>query len=273
MKVDIAGVLVDNITKQQSIERIDDFVKSGSPHYVVTPYSEFIVFAQRDSKYKEALNSADLSLPDGVGILWAAKYLSLAPGYDFLKLKLSLFRLLLSPAYGRTIIKERVVGSHLIWDIAKLASDKNYAISLIGGKGTVAAQTAFELKKKFPNLKVPLALSDKAFDDKIVSEINESNSDILLIAYSPPKQEIWLAENIKKLKVKVAVGLGGTFDYVAHKRLPAPGILHNLGLEWFWRLITQPWRLGRMWNALPVFIWTVYKYKLITINYGSRSKN
>jgi N-acetylglucosaminyldiphosphoundecaprenol N-acetyl-beta-D-mannosaminyltransferase len=95
----------------------------------------------------------------------------------------------------------------------------------------------------------------------VIKEINDSNSDILLIAYSPPKQEQWLYENIQKLNVKMAMGLGGTFDYIAGKQVLPPNFMHQMGLEWLWRLITQPWRIKRIWNAVPVFIWKIYKYK------------
>ncbi|MBI2355756.1 MAG: WecB/TagA/CpsF family glycosyltransferase [Candidatus Doudnabacteria bacterium] len=256
-KIDIAGVLVDNISKTETINKIDEFVKSGQPHYLVTPYSELIVFAQTNEKYKDALNKADLSLPDGIGILWAAKYLSSAGHY----LLTSLLAIVFNPIYIRSVIKEQVRGSELIWDIARLASEKNYSLALVGGRVSVSALAANQLKSKFPDLKINLIVSGNVFDDQLAGEIAASNSDILLIAYSPPEQEMWLSETLARLNVKAAVGLGGTFDYIAGKRLMAPGLMHNLGLEWLWRLITQPWRLPRMWNAVPVFIWKVYKWK------------
>ncbi len=237
MKIDIAGVLVDNITNSESVKKIDEFVMSGRPHYIVTPYSEMIVFAQNDPRYRDILNHAALSLPDGIGILRAAKYLG-------------------------SEIRERVTGRKLIYDIAKLSEAKGYSIAMVGGHDNVAQLAAAALKKQFPNLKINLAISDRPFDDKILAEINDSKSDILLIGYSPPKQEIWLAQNISKLGVKVGIGLGGTFDYLAGKRFTPPNLVHYMGLEWLWRLVTQPWRIGRMWNAVPVFIWTVYKYKI-----------
>ncbi|MBX4191722.1 MAG: WecB/TagA/CpsF family glycosyltransferase, partial [Candidatus Doudnabacteria bacterium] len=142
-------------------------------------------------------------------------------------------------------------------------------LALIGGEENVAAQAAYELKKNFSNLRINLALSGRPFDDKIVDEIAASNSDILLIAYSPPKQEKWIAQNLEKLNVKLAIGLGGTFDYIAKKRPSAPKFVHYMGLEWLWRLITQPWRAGRIWNAVPLFSFKVFNYK----RNASRSKN
>ncbi len=266
MKVDIAGVAVDALTKSEALEEVDSFLKSSNSHLAVTVYSEFIVFAHRHPEYRKVLNSADLSLADGFGILWAAKYLSQPRSnwlVELIRLKLSLVRALFDKKDFKTIIPEVITGSRLIWDLAKLAEERGYSMALVGGEDSVAAQTGYELKLKFPNLKVNLALSGGVpFDDKTVREIAESNSDILLIAYSPPKQEMWLAENLNQLNMKLAIGVGGTFDYIAGKRAPAPDFMHRLGLEWFWRLITQPWRIKRIWNAVPVFIWTVYKYKL-----------
>jgi N-acetylglucosaminyldiphosphoundecaprenol N-acetyl-beta-D-mannosaminyltransferase len=265
MKVDVAGVLIDNLSLAETIAKIDQMIAAGVPSYVVTPYSELVVFADKNPDYRQVLNSASLSLPDGIGILWAARYLNLHSVnsfHAFWQLIASLVRLLVNPASALAVFKERVVGSHFIWDLAKLASEKKYSLSLAGGSDAVAAQTANELKTRYPNLAVKLALSGLPFDEKLVREIAATRSDILLIAYSPPRQEIWLQENLNKLNVKLALGLGGTFDYIAGKRLPAPHFLHYMGLEWLWRLLTQPWRIKRIWNAVPVFIWTIYKHKI-----------
>lgn len=257
MRVDVAGVKITNISRQEAIEEVSKIVRSDKSGYIVTPYSELVVFALKHSAYKNILNNSVLSLPDGIGILWSAKYLS------SMKVGLwrSLFAIIFDRAYIRSVIKERISGSEFIYDIAKLAAEKNYSLSLVGGSNNVAAQSAHELKKLFPNLNIKLALSGRPFDEKIVQEINQSDSDILAICYSPPKQEMWLAQNLDKLGVRVAIGLGGTFDYLAKKRLMAPKFMRLAGLEWLWRVITQPWRLARIWNAVPVFIWEIYKYK------------
>jgi N-acetylglucosaminyldiphosphoundecaprenol N-acetyl-beta-D-mannosaminyltransferase len=269
MKTDIAGVLIDNLSKQEVLDKVTNLVHSTDSGYVVTPYSEMIVFAMRDEKYKQVLNNAVISVPDGIGILWAGKYLSLKEGGRVIGgvreigvLIWTLLAIPLNPTYIRSVIKERITGSRLIFDIAKLAADNGYSISLVGGQDNVAQVAGEKLKKLHPNLKVNLAISDREFNAQTTQEIADSDSDILLIAYSPPRQEMWLAENIQNLNVSVAIGLGGTFDYLAGKRPPAPEFLHFLGLEWLWRLITQPHRWKRMWNAVPVFVWKVYRYKV-----------
>lgn len=261
MRIDIAGVQVDNITVSETLQKIKDFVRSGQPHYVVTTYSEFVVEGQRNEKYRQVLNNADLSVPDGIGILWAAKYLS-EGGKNIFSWLISLASIVFAPNSLRTVIKEQVTGRELVWDISRLAVDQGFSLALVGGEDSIAAQAAYELKKRFPGLKINLAVSGGyPFDEKTVREISQSNSDILLIAYQAPKQEIWIAENLQNLNVKVAIGLGGTFDYLAGKRPVAPKIMHKMGFEWLWRLITQPWRLKRIWKAVVGFSWIVFKYK------------
>ncbi len=257
MRVDVAGVFVDSFSKSEILSELDKTVYMDKSVYWVTPYSELIVLAQKNPAYKQALNDAAVSLPDGIGILWAAKYLS-SPSVGLWQ---TLFAIIFNRLFIRSVIREQISGSQLIYDIAKLASEKNYSISLVGGTGNVAAQSAYELKKLYPNLNIKLALSGRPFDNHLVQEIAATNSDILFIAYSPPRQEFWLRENIQKLNVKLAIGLGGTFDYLSGKRPSAPKFMRVLGLEWLWRLVTQPWRLRRIWNAVPVFIYKIYKFK------------
>jgi N-acetylglucosaminyldiphosphoundecaprenol N-acetyl-beta-D-mannosaminyltransferase len=265
MKINVAGVLIDSISKNQAIESIGGLLSDGGRHYLVTPYSEQIVFALRDEEYKQVLNRADLVLPDGIGILWASKFLSgrrRNSVSEFFYWLLTLFAIIFNPKSVRTVIKEQVTGRILVYDIASLAQSRGYSLALAGGLGNVAAQASYELKKLYPNLKINLALSGRPFDEKIVKEISESNSDILLLAYSPPKQEKWIAQNLADLNVKLAVGLGGTFDYLAKAKRPAPYFLHIMGLEWLWRLVAEPSRARRMWNAVPVFAFKILKYKL-----------
>ena len=272
IRVNIAGVLIDKISKPNTLTKIDELIRSGQPHYGVTPYSEIIGFAIQDKKYAEVLNQADLSLPDGIGILWAAKFLSL-PGGGLRSLWQIVYTgaaIIFNPKYIRSVITEQITGRELVYDIAQLAAEKNYSLTLVGGRANVAEQSAVELKKIYPGLNIKLAVSSRPFDQAMVSEISQANSDILLVAYSPPRQELWIAQNLQKLNCRFAIGLGGTFDYVAGIKPLAPNFWHYIGIEWLWRLITQPHRLKRIWRAVPVFIWQIYRYKLTQQN-GFRS--
>lgn len=270
-KTEIAGVMVDNLSKGQALENIAEFVRSGRPHYIVTAYSEFVVFAKRLPEYKQALNEADLCLADGIGILWAAKYLSIPLSWPtrFLKFvqaiiqaKYSLLSLFFFPVFVRTAIKEQISGSRFVWDLAELCATQGFSLALVGGFDGVAEKAEECLKQKFPNLAVKLSISDINFDQGLVDMIAAADSDILLVAYQPPKQELWLKQNLDHLNVRMAMGVGGTFDYLASKRRPSPEIFVKLGLEWFWRLLTQPWRIKRIWNATVVFIWIIILYKV-----------
>lgn len=264
-RVDVLGVQVDNVTKPEALERIRGFVLSGKPHYGVTVYSEFIVEAQGNLQYRQALNAADLSLADGVSVLWAARFLSLpkrgaaATAWAWLA---TLASVALAPQSVRTVIREKVTGSRLIWDIAEMAAREGFSIALAGGVGGVAPAVADKLRRKFPALRVTMAESDRPFDHAMAQRIAASNSDILLVAYQAPKQEFWIAQNLNQLNVKFAVGLGGTFDYVSGLRRESPAWMHHLGLEWLWRLVTQPWRARRIWRAVPVFSFLTLQHKL-----------
>lgn len=269
--IEILGVKIDNISKIEALNTLDNFILGDSPKLITTVYSEFIVFSQKDSEYFNVLNSAGLSLPDGIGIIWAAKYLNLPLFFRNRWLKIiqafwqvfyTLCAIIFAPKYIHSVIPEQISGSEFIFDICKLAQEKKYSLALYGGNNGVAKITKNILIEKYPNLKINLAQSDKPFDLTAISTIAQSNSDILIIAYSPPKQEKWLSWNLQKLNIKACIGLGGTFDYIAKKRPYRPNFMHSMGLEWLWRLITQPYRLKRMWNAIPLFIWTVFKYKI-----------
>lgn len=265
MRIQVAGLQIDNLTGAQVLERIDQFVQSGRPHYIVTAYSEFAVMASKNARYHAALNNADLAVPDGIGILWAAKFQA-QPANNFFTIMWAWLRtlaqIILNPQALRSVIREQVSGSRLVWDIARLCAEKHYKLALVGGQDNVAQLAAQKLRERFPNLQIAMAASDEPFDHNMVQKIRASNSDILLIAYQPPKQEMWLAENIRDLNVKMGIGLGGTFDYLAGKRRPAPDWVHYIGLEWLWRLITQPWRIKRMWRAIVVFSLLTLKMRL-----------
>jgi N-acetylglucosaminyldiphosphoundecaprenol N-acetyl-beta-D-mannosaminyltransferase len=265
MKINVAGVFVDDLTKPEVLSKISQYVASGQPHLIVTTYSEFVVFAQNDPEYKKVLNEAAMSLPDGIGVLWAAKYLSLPAGNAIRALWQIVYTgasVIFNPGYVRSPIPEKITGSRLIWDIAELANNNGYTLALVGGENRAVTLASIKIKEKYPNLKLNSLGSDEKFDEQMVQKVAATNSDILLIAYQPPNQEKWLYNNLSRLNVKVAMGLGGTFDYLSGKRIPAPNFVHSLGLEWLWRLITQPWRLKRIWNAIVIYIFIIYKFKL-----------
>ena len=300
MKIDLLGVKIDNLTKSEVLSEIQNKLYPSSSLsadksiFIVTPYSESIVAAQKDEEFRNALNSADLSLPDGIGVLWSANFLQsgFSPSFQgrgeergdkFLKIFYNLIKSLLAiifnPNYLRAPVPEKISGSDFIWDLAELAAKNNYSIFLLGGFGDTAELVAQKLKSKFPDLRIAgtysninlsfphrresSSISESGMTRKAIDTINSSRADFLFVALGPVAQEKWIYKNLPNLRVKLAVGLGGTFDYIAGKRTPAPQILRQTGLEWLWRLFTQPWRLVRIIRGVLGLIWYSVKYKII----------
>lgn len=269
MKIDILGVKVDKITQEEVIQRIGEWLFKDKQHYIVTPNPEFVMRAQQDEEFKDILNRADLAIPDGIGLLWAAKFLSLKSGswlkafWQFIHTQLSL---IFYPRYCRTVLPERVTGTDLVWKIAKLSEQKDCSIYLLGAKNNIAQTAAQKLKQKFPNLKIAGSFAgspNKEADDKLQAIVNHVKPDVLLVAYGHPKQEKWITRNLSKLdSVKVAIGVGGAFDFMAGKAKRAPGFFRKLGLEWLFRFFVEPRRAGRIFTATWRFSWAVFKHKI-----------
>ncbi len=235
----ILGVRTDNINYDQALSLIEDLVVSDSSHQVVTVNPEFIVAAQSDDDFRNILNNSSLSLPDGVGLLWAARFL------------------------GRPL-QERVTGTDTVQRVAALAAQKGYSLFLLGAAPGVAVATAARLCQTHPGLRIAgthtgsPALEE---EDEIVRLIQRAKSDILFVAYGAPQQDKWIARNLERLGVPVAMGVGGAFDFISGRVKRAPRWLQRVGLEWLHRLLHEPWRWRRM-LALPKFVWLVVRERL-----------
>lgn len=231
------GVRVDNLTMNEVLQKIQDFLRDGRQHYIVTINPEFIIKAQKDREFREILNNADLAIADGIGIVWAS-------------------RLAGEP------LKERVAGTDLIEKL-KIKNEKlalsgveGLKIFLLGGRNGVAKKIASE----WPAV---VGFSDETGSTELFARIRQYQPDILLVALGAPKQEKWIYENLKKIpSVKVAIGVGGAFDMISGKIRRAPSFMQKMGLEWFWRLILQPWRIGRIFNAVVIFPLFILREKI-----------
>jgi N-acetylglucosaminyldiphosphoundecaprenol N-acetyl-beta-D-mannosaminyltransferase len=214
MKIDILGVKIDNLTMAEALEKIQDFLKDEKQHYIVLPYSEFIVRAQKDEEFLKILNGADLSLCESRGLQLIVKF------------------------SGKEI-KENIYGVELIYNLSQ-------KLFLFGGKEDVVKKAAEKLgdavvghEHGYQNL------------DKVIEKINLTKPEILLVGLGSPKQEKWIYDNLKKMpSVKVAIGVGGAFDFISGKIKRAPQFLQKIGLEWLWRLILQPRRIARIFKGV-----------------------
>lgn len=149
----------------------------------------------------------------------------------------------------------RVTGTDLMIRLCELASQRGYSVFLLGGEGGVAEEAAKRLKKQFANLNI-VGTYEGDFPEGI------KTADFLFVAYGAPKQEKWIAQNLSKIPVRVAMGVGGAFDFIAGKKKRAPLVLRRLGFEWLWRLIQEPQRLPRILNATIKFPFLVFLHKL-----------
>lgn len=256
MKIDLLGVKIDALKKTEILQKIGSDLRLDKSIFIVTPYSESIVAAQSDLEFRNILNSADIALPDGIGILWAAHYLKYG------KMFRSLFSIFFNSKKIRDPIPEKISGSGFIWDLAKLAANSNCSVFLLGGFDDTPDIVARELKSKFPNIQIAGIYPGTPQEQRIVEKINTSAADFLFVAFGPVKQEKWIYESLPNLRVKLAIGLGGAFDYIARKRPSAPRFWASRGLEWLWRLLTQPWRLYRIFKGIIGLIYYSFVFKL-----------
>jgi N-acetylglucosaminyldiphosphoundecaprenol N-acetyl-beta-D-mannosaminyltransferase len=229
-QVSILGIPVDDVTYDEALARMGEFVSDGRPHQVVTVNPEFIMTAQDDLDFRQILRQSHLNLPDGQGLIWAAQLLG-AP------------------------LRERVTGVDTVLRLAELSSQNGYSIYLLGAAEGVAAAAARQLQNRFPELRIAgTYVGSPAPDeeDQIVARIQDVDPDLLFVAYGAPRQEKWISRNLARLSVAVAIGVGGTFDFISGEANRAPTWVQRLGMEWLHRLAHQPWRWRRM-LALPRF--------------------
>lgn len=222
--------------------------------FVVTINPEIAMLALKDKEYEKVLKSADLALADGIGILIAGKI------------------------FGKAF-KGRVHGVDLVEKLSEAVSKQPITVGFLGGKQNVAERTAECLREKYPGLRVAFATSEVS-EVPGVSKVSKGKSkapsdtpdtfdtsftsiacDILFVAFGSPKQEKWIYQNLPKINVRVAIGVGGAFDFISGRVRRAPQWVRGLGFEWLFRLLIQPWRAKRQ-TALARFVLLVLKEKL-----------
>lgn len=225
----ILGVRVDCLDTERALETIRSYVGSGRLHQVATVNPEFVMRARRDREFARVLESADLCLADGSGVVWAAR------------------------RQGCTI-QRPVAGTDLVEPLARLCAQEKRRLFLLGAAPGVAADMAQRLRIAYPALEVAAHSGDPqpAHDEENLRLIREHRTDVLLVAYGAPAQELWIDRLRDRLPVTVAMGVGGAFDYLTGRVPRAPAWMRRAGLEWLYRLANQPWRVRRM-AVLPVY--------------------
>ncbi|AOY74831.1 WecB/TagA/CpsF family glycosyltransferase [Clostridium formicaceticum] len=230
-QVKILGVPIDQITEEEAFYRLTSFLEGSTVKKVYTPNPEIIMMAQQDEALFRVLEEADLVLPDGIGLIIASKIKGLG-------------------------LKERVTGIDTMDKLLTYCGEKGKSIFLLGGKPGTAALACENMKKQYKGIKIA-GFYHGYFQGKdepeIIEEINQANPDILFVCLGAPKQEKWIYKYQHQLNCKLAMGVGGSVDIYAGTAKRAPILFQKLGLEWFYRLAKEPWRIKRM-MALPKFL-------------------
>lgn len=238
-RIEILGIPIDAVTEEQAAEAIAEFMSSTSGQKVFTPNPEMLVMARERPLFREALRVADLAIPDGAGLLWAARFL------------------------GKEL-PARVTGTDMVRRTCKLAAENNRTVFLLGGAPGIAEKAADKLRAELPSLQIVGAMSGgrvgyneeerPVMDFGVERAINLAAPDILFVAFGHGKQEEWIHVHLHRFSsVRLAMGVGGAFDFISGKAKRAPAFMRKMGLEWLWRLILQPWRIGRILTATVVF--------------------
>ncbi len=229
MRIDVMSVKYDNVTMGEALDLAMEHISEGSKCRVVTPNSEIGLAARGDDRLRELINRSELVLPDGIGVIYAARILG-------------------------TPLKGKVAGVEFAAGLAQRLSQTGKTLYILGGKPGVAMRAADNLQKTYPGLTVA-GYGDGYFKDEgaAVSAINASGADVLFVCMGSPRQELFMDNNRDKLNVSLMAGLGGSVDIFAGDLKRAPDIFVRTGFEWLYRLLKEPSRIGRM-AKLPLYL-------------------
>ena len=234
----ILGVRADRVTRQQALDSIVEIIarrRSGNNELpcqqIITVNPEFVMAAQRNQLFRSAINDAALVLPDGTGVVWAARYL------------------------GKPT-PERVTGTDTLAALAARCAASGSRVYLLGAAPGVAEAAAARLQQMAPGLQIAGTYAGSpapAEEDAIIERIRAAQADVLCVAYGAPAQELWIYRNLARLPAAVAMGVGGAFDFLAGRQKRAPKFMQQMGLEWLFRLYREPKRWQRILVAVPIF--------------------
>lgn len=229
---EILGIRYNDVTLREAAQDVARMAQKRPARYVVTPNPEISETCRENSRLREAVAQADYTVPDGIGVIFAARILG-------------------------TPLKERVGGYDLALALLPLLAQKGLRLFLLGAKPGVAQAAAEKLTRQYGGL-VVAGMQHGYFDEEregaqVIAAINEIRADVVFVALGSPRQEIWMHNNREKLGAGLLIGLGGCFDVFAGITKRAPKLFIRLNLEWLYRLIRQPWRFVRMLK-LPKYL-------------------
>ena len=254
--VELLGVRLHALRHVEALDRIEEFVEERVPRQVVTVNLDFLRIASSSGEFKATLNAADLALADGMPLVWAS-----------------------SVAGAR--LPERVAGIDLVDAICERGDREGWSVFLLGAAPGVAVAAGDELVRRYPNLRIagtyspPHGAWGEDEDEYIRARVRFARPDVLLVALGAPKQDVWIRDNLLHLDVPVSIGVGCTFDVLSGGTPRAPRWMRRTGLEWFYRLSSEPGRLWRRYLLdLPAFaslLFSAARSRLTRRNLTNRS--
>ena len=241
-RISLLGVSLDAITMDEAVSRLLVLLHDDHQHHVVTPNSEMLVAASRDLAFLSVLQSAALALPDSAGLLWMARWTD-------------------------QVLPDRVAGVDAVRALASKLSMED-TVFLLGAAPGIAEAAGKALVTVNPHISIVGTFSGSPsihHAPAIIERICAAKPRLLLVAFGAPAQDLWIAQHLSQFpSVRVAMGVGGTFDFLSGKARRAPRLLQSLGLEWFWRVVCEPRRWKRILTAVVVF-------PLLVLRYGKKS--
>jgi N-acetylglucosaminyldiphosphoundecaprenol N-acetyl-beta-D-mannosaminyltransferase len=220
---------------RQGVQAVDGWVKTREPHYVCVTPAHAVMEARRDPEFRRILNRSSLTTPDGMAIVWLLRW------------------------QGHRHV-ERVYGPDLMLAVCEAGLAKGYRHFLYGGEPGVADKLASRLRARLPGLQIVGALTPgfgqptAEEDGREVEAIDDSRADIVWVGLSTPKQERWMAAHVGRVNAPVLIGVGAAFDFLSGRKPQAPRWMQRSGLEWLFRLATEPRRLWPRYRQYPLFV-------------------
>ncbi len=275
MVKDVLGLDIEVITLPELISKVKDTLIIKGILTIATVNPEFIMEAKSNYAFNLALVNSSLRIADGIGIIWAATFLTQPLKYGHQPKLMAISEAVLralSVGLGvmtrtsirHSVLPQQITGVDFCEAIFQLAQQNGASIFLLGERDGVAAKVAPLLEKKYPGIKIAGTFAgdgSEAGDGETRAAVQASGADIVLVAYGAPKQELWIQRNVDKIPAKVAMGVGGTFLFLSGEVKRAPAWVRSIGYEWLFRLLIQPWRWRRQ-LALPRFVLQVINYKV-----------
>jgi len=233
-KIDILGVWFNFVTFDEVQNILMEYLDGDTPRAVFTPNPEFVMLSRKNKSFKNALNAADLCIPDGIGIVLASRF-------------------------GKHKLRRRVTGYDTTLSIFNKIKNTDKTVYFYGSAPGVAIEAKEKLEATYPGLKI-IGVRDGYIDEdaqnEMIMEIQQIKPDILLVGTGFPKQELWIMKHKETLPCKILMGVGGQLDGFSGRVPRVPAVIGNMGLEWLYRLVRQPKRWRRQLQ-LPLFMLAV----------------